>query len=407
MSSDKKDKYPFPNRNDDIYENIKIIEEFEFTHSIVYEFARRNENVSNILNFLNDLFAIYESIIYKTLDKYNKYYYQNNFKEDENTRKVEELINPLIKEEVLKVVEFHNQKELKNEVEELSIKNVEEIFHNIIRLLTDKLYNDYYIIYTTEFPSLFKNINKIYNPTSYLERDKTLTEIINNLNLFEHEYNINNNNFFNIFQIKDKYKKDIKLNIIYPKYKTAMRDFTDTNIAFNLNLPANELTDFIIKLKDDYDKKNSIIKSPLELFGEKLEIKVKDLDKKDKWADLLFMYDYYNVGIKNDKKKNDIVKEIQLIFTKIYGIKTFKKTLVKKIRGKSNEDETKEINQFEIITIDEYLKKYPEIDKFNLDFDDTADVKHYFSTKSIRDKYKQIKEYIEGDDPKYKTLICR
>lgn len=407
MSSDKKDKYPFPNRNDDIYENIKIIEEFEFTHSIVYEFARRNENVSNILNFLNDLFAIYESIIYKTLDKYNKYYYQNNFKEDENTRKVEELINPLIKEEVLKVVEFHNQKELKNEVEELSIKNVEEIFHNIIRLLTDKLYNDYYIIYTTEFPSLFKNINKIYNPTSYLERDKTLTEIINNLNLFEHEYNINNNNFFNIFQIKNKYKKDIKLNIIYPKYKTAMRDFTDTNIAFNLNLPANELTDFIIKLKDDYDKKNSIIKSPLELFGEKLEIKVKDLDKKDKWADLLFMYDYYNVGIKNDKKKDDIVKEIQLIFTKIYGIKTFKKTLVKKIRGKSNEDETKEINQFEIITIDEYLKKYPEIDKFNLDFDDTADVKHYFSTKSIRDKYKQIKEYIEGDDPKYKTLICR
>ncbi len=407
MSSDKKDKYPFPNRNDDIYENIKIIEEFEFTHSIVYEFARRNENVSNILNFLNDLFAIYESIIYKTLDKYNKYYYQNNFKEDENTRKVEELINPLIKEEVLKVVEFHNQKELKNEVEELSIKNVEEIFHNIIRLLTDKLYNDYYIIYTTEFPSLFKNINKIYNPTSYLERDKTLTEIINNLNLFEHEYNINNNNFFNIFQIKNKYKKDIKLNIIYPKYKTAMRDFTDTNIAFNLNLPANELTDFIIKLKDDYDKKNSIIKSPLELFGEKLEIKVKDLDKKDKWADLLFMYDYYNVGIKNDKKKDDIVKEIQLIFTKIYGIKTFKKTLVKKIRGKSNEDETKEINQFEIITIDEYLNKYPEIDKFNLDFDDTADVKHYFSTKSIRDKYKQIKEYIEGDDPKYKTLICR
>lgn len=407
MSSDKKDKYPFPNRNDDIYENIKIIEEFEFTHSIVYEFARRNENVSNILNFLNDLFTIYESIIYKTLDKYNKYYYQNNFKEDENTRKVEELINPLIKEEVLKVVEFHNQKELKNEVEELSIKNVEEIFHNIIRLLTDKLYNDYYIIYTTEFPSLFKNINKIYNPTSYLERDKTLTEIINNLNLFEHEYNINNNNFFNIFQIKNKYKKDIKLNIIYPKYKTAMRDFTDTNIAFNLNLPANELTDFIIKLKDDYDKKNSIIKSPLELFGEKLEIKVKDLDKKDKWADLLFMYDYYNVGIKNDKKKDDIVKEIQLIFTKIYGIKTFKKTLVKKIRGKSNEDETKEINQFEIITIDEYLKKYPEIDKFNLDFDDTADVKHYFSTKSIRDKYKQIKEYIEGDDPKYKTLICR
>ena len=62
------DNYTFPNRHDSIYTNIENVEDFEFTHSIVYEFARRNENVQNILNFLNDLFAIYEGIIHKMLD---------------------------------------------------------------------------------------------------------------------------------------------------------------------------------------------------------------------------------------------------------------------------------------------------------------------------------------------------
>ena len=278
----KINNYPFPNRHDSIYTNIENIEDFEFTHSIIYQFARRNENIENILNFLNDLFALYEGFIHKILDEYNKYIFKNNSKEDENIKKAEELMNPLKKDEVYKILKLHNQEELKKEFEDLSIKNVKEKFCNIAKLLIDKLYNDYYIIYTTEYPLLFKHINEIYNPNENLEHDKILIEQVNKLDLDNCDYNIKHNDFFYIFQII--HKKNLKLNTIYPKYKTSIRDFTDTKVALNLNLPKKEIIDFIEKIKHNYDKKSSIIKTPLELFGEKLEIDLEDIERKNtKW----------------------------------------------------------------------------------------------------------------------------
>ena len=399
----KINNYPFPNRHDSIYTNIENIEDFEFTHSIIYQFARRNENIENILNFLNDLFALYEGFIHKILDKYNKYILKNNFKENENIKKAEELMNPLIKDEVYKILKLHNQEELKKEFEDLSIKNVKEKFCNIVKLLIDKLYNDYYIIYTTEFPSLFKNINEIYDPMANLERDKLLTEIVNNLDLDDCEYNIKNNDFFDIFQIITNYKKEIKLNIIYPKYKTALRDFTDVKIALNLNLPVNEIIDFIKKIKNDYDSKNSIIKTPLELFGEKLGIDAdyKNTKRKREWVDLLFIYDYYHIGIENNKKKMDIENEIQLIFTKIYGVKVMRDT-----ETDIKEGETVKPNKFDLIPYEKFLK-INEIKESDLNLNETSDEKHYCTTRSIRGKYTEMKKLILGNDPKYKTLIYR
>lgn len=399
----KINNYPFPNRHDSIYTNIENIEDFEFTHSIIYQFARRNENIENILNFLNDLFALYEGFIHKILDKYNKYILKNNFKENENIKKAEELMNPLIKDEVYKALKSYKQEEFKKEFEDCSIKNVKEKFCNIVKLLIDKLYNDYYIIYTTEFPSLFKNINEIYDPMANLERDKLLTEIVNNLDLDDCEYNIKNNDFFDIFQIITNYKKEIKLNIIYPKYKTALRDFTDVKIALNLNLPVNEIIDFIKKIKNDYDSKNSIIKTPLELFGEKLGIDAdyKNTKRKREWVDLLFIYDYYHIGIENNKKKMDIENEIQLIFTKIYGVKVMRDT-----ETDIKEGETVKPNKFDLIPYEKFLK-INEIKESDLNLNETSDEKHYCTTRSIRGKYTEMKKLILGNDPKYKTLIYR
>ena len=399
----KINNYPFPNRHDSIYTNIENIEDFEFTHSIIYQFARRNENIENILNFLNDLFALYEGFIHKILDKYNKYILKNNFIENENIKKAEELMNPLIKDEVYKALKSYKQEEFKKEFEDCSIKNVKEKFCNIVKLLIDKLYNDYYIIYTTEFPSLFKNINEIYDPMANLERDKLLTEIVNNLDLDDCEYNIKNNDFFDIFQIITNYKKEIKLNIIYPKYKTALRDFTDVKIALNLNLPVNEIIDFIKKIKNDYDSKNSIIKTPLELFGEKLGIDAdyKNTKRKREWVDLLFIYDYYHIGIENNKKKMDIENEIQLIFTKIYGVKVMRDT-----ETDIKEGETVKPNKFDLIPYEKFLK-INEIKESDLNLNETSDEKHYCTTRSIRGKYTEMKKLILGNDPKYKTLIYR
>ena len=387
------DKYLFPNRSDEIYKNIENFEDFEFTHSIVYEFARRNKNVQHVVNFLNDLFTIYENFIYKSMDIYYKYLLKNEFKEDENIEKAKELIEQAIKKHVYEIIKFHKQEDLKKELEGLSVNNVKEKLYKIVKLLTDKLYIDYYIIYTTEYPLLFKHINEIYNPNENLEHDKILIEQVNKLDLDNCDYNIKHNDFFYIFQII--HKKNLKLNTIYPKYKTSIRDFTDTKVALNLNLPKKEIIDFIEKIKDNYDKKSSIIKTPLELFGEKLEIDLEDIERKNKWADLFFIYDYYNVGIENKKKKSDIENEIQLIFTKIYGVKIMK-----------NDIEIDKSKKFDLIPYKEYLKK-SKIKESDLDLNDTAEEKHYYTTRSIRSKYKEIKDYIKEKNPKYKTLIYK
>lgn len=47
-----------------------------------------------------------------------------------------------------------------------------------------------------------------------------------------------------------KYEKEFSWNIIYPNFNTAIRDFTDTKIVLNLNLPKSEIMDYIEKIKN-------------------------------------------------------------------------------------------------------------------------------------------------------------
>jgi hypothetical protein len=391
------DNNSLPNRFDDVYKNIENIEDFEFTHCIIYEMARRNVYVQDTLNFLNDLFIIYEITIHDVANEYYEFLRNYKSKENENIIKSKIGVENIIKDEIQKIIKFHNKNNLVEEFEDLSLNNIKEKLYKLIKSLTDQLYEEYYIVYTNEFASSFKHIAEIYDPTNNLERDKMLTEIVNKLNLNNCKYYINNNDFFSIFQITDEYRNEMKLNIIYPKYKAAVRDFTDMKIALNLNLPKNEIIDFISKIKDNYDDKHSIIKTPLELFGEKLEIGLKDEKKKNKWADLFFIYDYYKAALLNNNKKYQIEKNIQWIFTKIYGIKIMK----------DNKSTKNKPNEFYLEPFKEYLKKNQEIDESDLDFDQTSDEKHYITTRSIRTKYKEIKNYIEESDPKYKTLVYR
>lgn len=54
-------KDTIPKRDDkDNYLKLDEIEKYAFTHTITYELARRNMNVSNILNLFFDVFSFYE-----------------------------------------------------------------------------------------------------------------------------------------------------------------------------------------------------------------------------------------------------------------------------------------------------------------------------------------------------------
>lgn len=110
-------------------------------------------------------------------------------------------------------------------------------------------------------------------------------------------------------------------NIVTPNFARPYFKYKDgVNVEFELNLalPIDELIAYVSKIKDEYDKNNSIIKNPLELLG-------KDLDKADenllihkgtgrynkhRVADMFFIYD----GMKKGMKKSKIISELNYYY---------------------------------------------------------------------------------------------
>ena len=223
----------------------------------------------------------------------------------------------------------------------------------------------------------------------------------------EKDYKINEakNDYFMVYQeIIDK-NKDFSLNVIYPNYRVNLRDFTNTKIALNLNIPKTELLEYVEKIKDEYDSKNSIIRTRKELLKEKIKVNkteqkelheaISSLDNK-KIGDILFIYDYffYNNQYYPEKDNNNIIKEIQIELTKFNGFK---------IKKETNEIKNKKDTLYKYISWDEYLEENPEFKPDDMGVLD--DEKAALSTKSIASKYNLIKKYIDGDEPLYKTLI--
>ena len=99
-----------------------------------------------------------------------------------------------------------------------------------------------------------------------------------------------------------------------------LEDAKKAKVELNLSLPKNELIAYISKIKDEYDKDNSIIKTPLELLGE--EFKEADtlvcndkgkcfdsraiLTKQQKMADMFYIYDALKEGFTQRKIQNEI-----------------------------------------------------------------------------------------------------
>lgn len=86
--------------------------------------------------------------------------------------------------------------------------------------------------------------------------------IFNSRTDIEKYYKFNNsqNDYFTVYQDILKEEKEFSWSIIYPNFRTAIRDFTNTKIVLNLNLTKKEIIDYIEKIKDDYDKKNQLLK---------------------------------------------------------------------------------------------------------------------------------------------------
>jgi len=373
---------------DDEYSRINKFERYEYTHCIVYEFARRNSYVENAMNLLYDLFLYYEQIILPTLSKYEKATITDDMIEAINIYK-----------KFFKGLVHHYHKEYFTvDFESLTFESIKEKISYLANTLAKELYDDYYIIYQYESETDFK---EIYNPLAFLERDNELTRYVSNTYhdadyLKKYKSNYSKNKYFTILQDIDRNKKDFNFNTIYPNFSTALRDFTNTKIALNLNLPKDEIIDYIEKIKNNYDSEDSIIKTPMQILEKELEIN-NNINETNKWGDILFIYDYYHsCQLFTGKNKSEIVLEIQMELTKYHGLK---------IKKTSDEIKNKKDTKYKQVSWAEHIENNPEDEQAYVNFD--KDIKPYLSTRAIENKYNLIKKYIEGNNPKYKTLINR
>ncbi len=152
--------------------------------------------------------------------------------------------------------------------------------------------------------------------------------------LINTSYENNQNNEINIIEnmnINKNYIPSIHFGYARPLLKFKKNKIFNTEI--NLNLPKEELISYISKIKDEYDKDNSIIKTPLELLGETLEKSDnKKTPKKPKasvYADWFYIYDYWKYEKTQEKTDKDIFVALE-----VENDVPYKEDMLRKIRDK-------------------------------------------------------------------------
>lgn len=387
--------YGRPKRYDDLYCRIENIADYEYTYVLAYELSQKNAKVKklfldaelyrknsekyekNIFDFYNDSINLgYGSFLEEVIDKPKS----DSFFEISNTN--------LTLDDVLNF-------DIDLEVEHIGLWKL--------------------IAYLIDTKNLYKRTNKIYED----KQNNLIYESCELMNINEAEQEINNimsNPSEYAAHCKNKYtnkkeltvlSKDMPLEILdeaflqdltmtriknknsiatinYSVPTLTFKDETVVNFPINLNLDVEELKLYITKIKNDFDNKKGITKSPLEIFGEELKKAKKpnsanilpskttkeNTSFKPKWkravADALYIYDLY--------------KYIEKIFV----------------------DKKKKYTQDSILIEVAFASGISK--KHNNILEDSVDKKSVWGKNSIQEKYyKLMREYIENE--KYKELI--
>jgi len=264
-----------PNRNDKIYKEIESFEDYELINCIAYEMMIRNS-------------------------------------------KVQKLIEDFSKCKVLNSVDFLNiEKELKEKYFfPFSSRSIYDEDDNFEYSVLDGLYYDY--------PFIGENIKSNYH---YNRQGRSLeySEFSSNIRIGR-----NTGKPFNVTQ-NENYRKstqNFKRPIIEP-----IKKFDNTiDLKLNLNQSKNELIAYISKIKNEYDKNNSIFKRPLEILNSKrfkttTNPKAQKKPKSQVYADWFYIYDYW----KYKKSKSETDKTI-FVHLEVENNVPYKEDNIRKIR---------------------------------------------------------------------------
>lgn len=310
-----------PKRCDEKYKVIENYKPYELTHCISYEMAIRNKEVKLLLKNIILLTIANEELFKLTMTTYNhdemqdfvKFYIKDSLKETVNN--ISEYFKSI---NILLNIDFDNFDLLQ------SLNDITKTLAKASNLLEDK----YYMIHDCKEINIPKGWENIFDESNHYETDSELNEhfekvvnstfgIKNDKRYKEHsEKNDCYVSYQGIFEGTNSYE----INKIFPNFKRPMREFNQTQVAFNMSLPKNEIIAYITRIKDDYDNKESSYKTLNQLLhGDDKRIEDKlDHKEKDRYADDFFIYDYYT---QSDYKHNEKIVAIQKKLSQYHGMK--------------------------------------------------------------------------------------
>lgn len=306
--------------------------------------------------------------------------------------------------------------------------------NNLVNVLINILYENYYLIYTNADIGFTSNINNksISEFNQHLEKNKIYsTETISNKpiglnkllesithNIYEtklkYDDNKNENDKSYKFNKISKYQykviqeinnkdKVYSYNTIYPiiedsesnfslNRKLYLREFTDTKIAINFDLPINEIISHIELIKKDYDNGKGIKSISEILDGSTNESNLLKFSKNKSWADKLYIFDYIQ---KRNLTKNDEENDEEKDKKSSKHFKFQEVTLISELAELLNNNKKPTDNSIFKQVIkgkEDYNEKEKEDIKDRLDKLSDATRKHYEDiSKQIRNAtYKQI-----------------
>lgn len=374
-----------PRRDDEAYKIISSYEPYELTHCISYEMAIRNKEVIAILQKIKILTALSRNLF--KADKLHK--------NDSASFYIIE-----IEEERENILKNLKTLQIKLNSNTSSPSELQDELYKLIAKHTILLEENYYMIYDRKeiIPEGMEDVLK--NPNHYEpdgELSKAIEESIKNAYDPNPRYkdNYTFKDGYAIYQAGYKDAIDYDINKIFPNFKRPMREFNQTQVAFNMSLPKDEIMKYIEKIKDDYDNKNTSYKTLDQLlYGDdtRTEDKLNHKRLKD-YADDFFIYDYYVQSEEEHEKKLEI---IQRKLSQHHGMKVEK--------GR---------NYYELISYDDaqikmHTPKSNQKGRSLADlvnsFQESEHIIHHLETiKLIDERYEVLKNLI--DNKKYKTLI--
>lgn len=344
-----------PERIDPIYKEIESFEDYEYSNCIAYEMAIRNDEVKRFIKMRNNFILDMDIDI--------------DGEEINNSNELD-LINKLEKHYLIGIDICSNIRKIYSKYlkENKDYDAIDAFYSNIEK-------------YEFSFDRGCYDAKKVHLNSRELAGTFDKGILLLDFKKDEENATIEDKDFLYFKRPRLLVPKDINKEIF---------------LRLNFNLPKEELAAYILKIKDEFDKDNSIIKSPLELLGKKLDkankVKSKSLPKdknkrKKAMANAFYVYDMYKI----------LEQEYSI---KIDNLKVERDTQIKNIKLSKNYDRQEKESMIQEIK-EEYnylLEQYSKTSiKTEINLQSGLSIDDIERYKALMNKY--------IDELKYKELI--